>query len=135
MSTSVHRLRELAHVRAQKSKQISAAKLGIASIVVLTIVSGLAYASFSANQPVDHAVDYDASLVVHDQPLHAEHEMGNETASSIPFLPEGSPQPKIVIQQEFFDFKQVGPTEVVEHQFVIANEGEAPLTISQAFTT
>jgi hypothetical protein len=61
--------------------------------------------------------------------------MGNETAGLTMFLPEGGPQPKLVVTQDFFDFKQVGPTQIVEHQFVIANEGDAPLTISKAYTT
>src|SRR5690606_38916554 len=37
--------------------------------------------------------------------------------------------------ESFYDFGRIGPQEVVEQTFVIRNEGQAPLTISRAYTT
>jgi hypothetical protein len=54
---------------------------------------------------------------------------------SIPFLPQSDPQPKIVINEAFYNFGSLGLTDVVTRDFVIANVGEAPLTISRAYTT
>lgn len=134
MSFSGTKLREAAHLREQKSQQRKTTSILFGSGIVILIVAALWYSNTAASQPPDHFVDYDPSLVVYEQPLQAGHEM-SASPSIIPFLPEGGPQPKIVISQDFFDFKQVGATEVVEHEFVIANEGDAPLTISRAFTT
>ena len=135
MSFSSHKLREAAQQRAQRRQKISSVKLMIGSLIAILILGGLILSNVAASQPADHLVEYDPSLVVYDQPLQAGHEMTAPATGYIPFLPEGGPQPKIVIEQDYFDFKQVGATEVVKHEFVIANEGEAPLTISRAYTT
>lgn len=63
----------------------------------------------------------------------AVHEMG--AGPPIPFLPASGPQPQIVANEDFVDVGSVGPTEVVSLDFIIANTGEAPLTISRAYTT
>lgn len=68
-----------------------------------------------------------------DGPFVAEHEMGG--GQPIPFLPSRDPQPNIVVPESFYDFGRIGPQEVVEQTFVIRNEGQAPLTISRAYTT
>jgi hypothetical protein len=80
------------------------------------------------------AVSYDPADVVYDEGLRGVHEM-EPSQTPIPFLPKDGPQPKLVIPQDFWDFGQVGPTEVVDHTFVLRNEGEAPLTISRIYTT
>lgn len=80
-------------------------------------------------------LDYDPEDIVNDQPLHAVHEMEPFNPASISFLPKDGPQPKIAVSESFFDFGSVGATEVVQHDFVIANQGDAPLTISRAYTT
>ena len=73
--------------------------------------------------------------VVNDRPLHAVHEMEPYDPASIPFLPEGGPQPRISASETFYNFGSVGATEIVQHEFLIYNEGQAPLTISRAYTT
>jgi hypothetical protein len=89
---------------------------------------------FWRNRQASAAVfDFSAADIANDQPLHAVHEMG--TGLPTPFLPKGDPQPKIAIEERYFDFGTLDPTDVVTREFVIANVGEAPLTISRAYTT
>lgn len=78
-------------------------------------------------------IEYSAEDVAYDEPIHAIHEMG--AGPPIPFLPKDEAQPQIEVNERFFDFGSVGPTEVVTREFVIANMGDAPLTISRAYTT
>lgn len=73
--------------------------------------------------------------VVTDRPFTAIHEMEPFNPMSIPFLPESSAQPRISASETFFDFGSVGATEIVQHEFLIYNEGQGALTISRAFTT
>jgi hypothetical protein len=83
------------------------------------------------NATVD--IDYGPEDIAYDQPLHAVHEM--EAGPPIPFLPREGPQPKIAVNERFFDFGSIGATEVVTRDFVVANLGDAPLTVSRAYTT
>jgi len=78
---------------------------------------------------------YTTADVVYDQPMQAVHNMSGSGLDSIPFLPKDGPQPKIRLLEEFHNYGSIGSTEVVSHDFVIANQGDAPLTISQAYTT
>jgi len=80
-------------------------------------------------------ITYDPADVVYDEPLHAIHEMGGPTINQIAFLPKNGPQPMIIVSEEFYDFGVIGPSDVVSHDFVIANLGEASLTIHRAYTT
>jgi hypothetical protein len=80
------------------------------------------------------SIDYSPGDVVYGQPLHAVHEMGVQSPP-IPFLPAGGPQPRILLEENFYDFGVLGASDVVSKDFVIANVGEAPLTISRAYTT
>jgi hypothetical protein len=84
---------------------------------------------------VETAFAYSPEDVIYDQPLHAIHEMGPPSLATIPFLPKDSPQPKIAVSEDFYAFGSIGPTDVVTHDFVIANLGDAPLTIHRAYTT
>ncbi len=90
-------------------------------------------------QPGQNTRDFDiaSAPINYDQPLHAIHEMDEpgQPKKAIPFLPKDGPQPMILIPVTSYDFGQVGATEVVTHDFVIANIGEAPLTISRAYTS
>ena len=79
--------------------------------------------------------DYSVRDVSYEQPLDAIHEMSGNRLESIPFLPQDSPQPRITLVENFYDFGSVGPADVVRHDFVIINRGEASLTISRAYTT
>jgi hypothetical protein len=77
--------------------------------------------------------DYGPEDIAYDKPIQAVHEM--EAGPAIPFLPKNGPQPQIEINEVFHDFGIVGTTEVVTREFAIANMGQAPLTISRAYTT
>jgi hypothetical protein len=55
--------------------------------------------------------------------------------NSIPFLPQDGPQPKIAVSEDFFNFGSVGLKDMVTHDFALFNRGNAPLTISRAYTT
>lgn len=135
MTVSRSQLRETIQRRTQKRRR-HAQLIGLGSLVVIILLGAAIWmSSAAASQPVAHQVSYDASLVSNDHPLRAVHEMTGPSLASIPFLPDGGPQPQIVISDAFFDFKQVGSTEVVQHEFVIANQGDAPLTISRAYTS
>jgi len=76
-----------------------------------------------------------AASIVYGQPLHAVHEMNGAQLDRIPFLPEGSPQPKITVSENLFDFGKIGSKDIVTHDFKIYNQGNAPLTITRAYTT
>jgi hypothetical protein len=77
--------------------------------------------------------EYSPDDIVYDRPFQAVHDMG--AAPPIPFLPKDGPQPSIAVNERFFDFGTIGPTDVVTRDFVVANLGQAPLTISRAYTT
>ncbi|MEX2143737.1 MAG: DUF1573 domain-containing protein [Anaerolineales bacterium] len=135
MISSRKKQREIIHQRAERHKRRSRLIwLGSSALLFVILVSAI-WSSVAASQPADHRVDSDASQVVYDQPIQAVHEMTGSDLLSIAFLPADDPQPKIVFSEQFFDFKKVGYSEVVQHEFVITNGGEAPLTISRAYTT
>lgn len=76
---------------------------------------------------------YEPDDVAHEQPILAIHEMGE--GPEIPFLPRSQAQPKIQLPETSHNFGVVGTQDVVEREFIIRNTGDAPLTISRAYTT
>ncbi|NIM92781.1 MAG: DUF1573 domain-containing protein [Anaerolineales bacterium] len=108
-------------------------KFGVGAIFFsgLLLVSIAGWSLLNGQKAVE--IDYEEEDIVYDVPLHAVHEMGEGPA--IPFLPNDDPQPQIVVNERFYDFGSIGATDVVTHDFVIANTGDAPLTISRAYTT
>jgi hypothetical protein len=121
---------------ARRSRQKFAALIVIVAGLVLIGGSGLYW--LAAQRAVNPALDYRPEDIARDQPLRAVHEMdmpGMEMSKPIPFLPKGGPQPSIAIPVTFYDFGSIGPTDVVQRDFVIANRGQAPLTISRAHTS
>ncbi len=105
---------------------------------VLLAMAALGLILSSTGRGASAAIDYGPEDVSYERPILAVHEMdmpGMSMSPPIPFLPEGGPQPRIAVPETFYDFKTVGPTEVVRKEFVVANVGEAPLTISRAYTT
>lgn len=76
---------------------------------------------------------YSADEIAHARPFRAIHEMGGSVP--IPFLPKDQPQPKIVVPSTYSDFGVVGANAIVKRDFLVRNEGDAPLTISRAYTT
>ncbi len=99
--------------------------------VILVSVALLSYTNGTST--VGASSDYRPDEVAHDQPIVAVHEMGEGPA--IPFLPQDQPQPDIVLPQTKFNFGLIGAKDVVEQTFIVRNEGDAPLTISRAYTT
>ena len=102
-------------------------------VVALLIVAGSIYVYFSGTETVTAALDYEPEDIIYDQPIHAIHEMGD--GPPIPFLPKDQAQPAIAVSETSYDFGTIGTTDVVERTFVIFNTGDAPLTISRAYTT
>ena len=118
------------HQRQTQRRRITAAVVIVGGVVLLVAVGWM----LLNNRQTRAAIfDFSAADVANDQPLNAVHEMG--AGHPIPYLPKGDPQPKIAIEERFYDFGTLGPTDVVTREFVIANVGEAPLTISRAYTT
>lgn len=76
---------------------------------------------------------YTAEEIARAKPFRAVHEMGGSVP--IPFLPADRPQPRISVPSTYFDFGVVGPRAIVEREFLVRNDGDAPLTISRAYTT
>ncbi len=115
----------------QKKRKSSLGRYAVLAVALL-IVGGVAY-NYLWNPSATATISYDPEDVVYDQPFRAVHEM--KPGPKIPFLPVNQPQPKIVVPTNVHDFGSVGATAVVTHTFVIRNVGEAPLTISRAYTT
>jgi hypothetical protein len=123
-------IRECARNR-QQQKLFPAIVLAALGVILL----GAAWYFIADPGSARASFDYAANDIAHDQPIQAIHEMGGSTFEAVPFLPKEGPQPKIVVLEDFYNFGNVGPTEIITHDFVIANLGEAPLTISRAYTT
>ncbi len=130
-STSRREIRERARKRKQRKKLIPIVGLSIIGVLLIS----LSIIRVVNRPTVQAAVDYNPEDVSREQPLYAVHEMEPFDADTVPFLPEDGPQPAISIPKTFHDFGSVGPNQVVKQEFVIVNEGEAPLTISRAYTT
>ena len=135
MSKNKSNSRSAARQRASKRRQ----QKRFIQLVVM-VIAGVALIAagwyiFAGRNSAQAAIDYGPEDVVSDSPLHAVHEMEPSNLASIPFLPKKGPQPKIAIPEDFYSFGSVGATEVVQHEFAIANVGDAPLTISRAYTT
>ena len=115
--------------RAQRRRLLAGAAI-LGGLVLLIAGAGLWWQGRNA---AASAFDYGPEDIAYDKPLHAVHEMG--AGPPIPFLPSNGPQPRIAIDEPFYNFGSIGPSEVVKREFVIANLDEAPLTISRAYTT
>lgn len=132
-SVSRRAVREKARQRKQQRNSLFIV-MGLG--ILLLIVAGVWLILQNGAQGGPQAeIIYRPEDVVYDQPLHAVHEMEPFDPASIPYLPEGGPQPQIQVSETFHSFGVVGATEVVTKDFVIANTGDAPLTISRAYTT
>jgi hypothetical protein len=127
--------RKVLRERTRKKRQKRRNTLGLAVAGIGIILIGLAWYFIADPGSAQASFEYASDDIVYDQPIQAVHEMGGSGLGAVPFLPNDGPQPKIVILEDFYSFGSVGPTDVVSHDFVIANQGEAPLTISRAYTT
>lgn len=118
--------------RQKRQRRSQVLSLIVAALGVLLLGAGV-YLYVQQGQDAEASMDYTAADVSHEAPIVAQHEMG--AGPPIPFLPAGEAQPKIVVPETRFDFGRIGPQDVVERTFIVRNEGEAPLTISRAYTT
>lgn len=110
-------------------------KLALLVIGLVALLLGALYAVnyWSKTRASRTVPAYAAGDVATENPIRAGHEMGE--GPPIPFLPKDGPQPSISLSERSYDFGKIGPTDVVQRTFVIRNDGEAPLTISRAYTT
>ena len=120
-------------LQAQKQARRKNTIMAIVLTIAVLLVAGGLYAYFTGSQTAVAALDYDPEDIVYGDPIHAIHEMGE--GPPIPFLPRDQAQPTIAVSEKSYDFGSIGPKDVVERTFVIFNTGNAPLTISRAYTT
>ena len=130
--------RKIAHRKVRRAPAPAAARrmkpvrLWTGMAIVLAVIGG-AYLYLSQISAQQAPLEYAEEDVVRDQPIHAVHEM--RPGPPIPFLPSDQPQPRIVVPDTIHDFGRIGATSVVKYRFAVRNEGDAPLTISRAYTT
>jgi hypothetical protein len=123
-------IRERVRNRQKRQQRRQLAIIGIGALLLVAAI----YLSIEKN-PTSIDIEYKSEDIVYDNPLHAIHEMEGPTLSSISFLPKDGPQPKLAVTESTYNFRSIGADDVVQHDFVIANIGDAPLTISRAYTT
>ncbi len=121
--------------RAQKRRKQKRILPAIVLVVVGVGLVASAWYLLAGRSSAQTGIEINTEDVVKDQPLTAIHEMEPPSLASISFLPKDGPQPEISISEDFYDFGNIGPTDVVTYDFAIANTGEAPLTINRAYTT
>jgi len=120
-------------LQAQKQARRRNTIFGIVIATAILLIAGGLYAYFADSQTAAAALAYAPGDIVYGDPIHAIHEMGD--GPPIPFLPRDQAQPAIAVSEKSYDFGSIGPQDVVERIFVIFNTGDAPLTISRAYTT
>ncbi|MDW7754529.1 MAG: DUF1573 domain-containing protein [Brevefilum sp.] len=117
----------------RKNRQNAFTVSGIILVIAL-LIGGIVFLTVRA-RPAKISRDFDPEDIVHDQPLFAVHEMSVFDPDTIPFLPKDGPQPKIAFSENEHNFGVIGLKDVVTKEFIIANQGDAPLTIVNAYTT
>ena len=127
--------RQVIQERNRKKRQKQRLTIGLMVAGIGTILIGFAWYLIADPGSAQGRFDYSADDIVYQLPIQAVHEMGDNKLDAVTFLPKDGPQPKIILLEDFYNFGSVGPTELATHEFVIANQGEAPLTISRAYTT
>ena len=131
MNSVTYRKRQIKR-RRQQQRRKSTFSIAAAVLGILLLAAG-AYLYLQQDQGAAAALEYTAADVAHEQPFVAQHEMGE--GPPIPFLPANGPQPDVLVPETSYDFGRIGPQDVVERTFIVRNRGEAPLTISRAYTT
>lgn len=125
--------RKKRHERIPPRRQPKKRSVRAWAAIAVVLVVGAAFL-YLTTQPTGQAgLEYTPQDVVYDQPIHAVHEMKH--GPRIPFLSPDQPQPQIAVPENTHDFGRVKPTAVVTYTFPIFNTGDAPLTISRAYTT
>jgi hypothetical protein len=119
--------------RPKRKKNSGHHELAIALAMIGGVVALVFLGVFLANRPrAEAALEYDGEIV-RGRVLNAVHDMGE--GEPIPFLPAGGPQPNVEMAEAFHDFGRIGAKDVVTRTFLVRNTGDAPLTISRAYTT
>lgn len=132
MATRALSRKERIAIRRKKERRNQIAAM--ASVIVgIGLVVGALLALHGSGASELANFEYGPQDIATDSPFQAVHEM--QAGPPIPFLPKDGPQPQLAVGERFHDFGSVGPTEVVSREFVVANLGDAPLTISRAYTT
>lgn len=131
MNSALHRKQQIE--RSRRRQQRNGKSPVLVALAGILLILAAAIPLLQQRQSAAAAANFGDVDLADQGPFIAQHEMG--AGPPIPFLPTGGPQPAIVLPQTSYDFGRVGPTEVVEHTFVLRNDGDAPLTISRAYTT
>lgn len=108
-------------------------ELLIAVLLLAGILGLVGLGVYFAGRAADDAVGLAEGELAAGRPIQATHQMGD--SPPIPFLPQDGPQPNVAVAEAFHDFGGIGAKDVVTRTFVVRNTGEAPLTISHAYTT
>ena len=82
-------------------------------------------------------IQYRPSDVVYGEKISAVHSMiSSGYAQHSGFSPvSSSVKPEIQLSETYYDFGEVGAQQILTRTFVIANTGQSPLIIQQAYTT
>lgn len=103
----------------------------VGTLLVMAIAS--AALIWSERAAARAGIRFDPAELATGNPIRAAHQM--DAGAPITLLDPAGPQPKTSVPATFYNFGRIGPTDIVERTFVIRNDGEAPLTISNAYTT
>ena len=108
--------------------------ISFALVCIGVLLLGVSLYAYVAPAPAaTGSTKYDPNDVALEKPFLAVHEM--EDGPPISFLPANQAQPKIELPEKFYSFGTVSSQDIVEREFIIRNVGDAPLTISRAYTT
>lgn len=113
----------------KKTTSGSIMPMALLLVGAILIIFGLLVSYIGGNESAAYAEEDVAT----NRAILAVHEMGE--GPSIPFLDKNGPQPAIAIPEDSYSFGSIGAKDIVTHDFIIRNEGDAPLTISRAYTT
>jgi hypothetical protein len=119
--------------KSKRKKNAARSELVIALAMIGGVVALVFLGVFLANRPQAEVAPVIDGEIVRGQVITAVHEMGD--GEPIPFLPAGGPQPNVEVAESFYDFGHIGAKDIVTRTFLVRNTGDAPLTISRAYTT
>ena len=123
----------MTHNKRKQAKSGPELLIAVAAIGVVLLLVGLGVYWSGRTTPGAAAAEFPGETIATEKPLKAMHDMGGPSA--IPFLPQDGPQPNVDVPETFHDFGKIGPKDVVTRTFLVRNNGDAPLTISKAYTT
>ena len=122
-----------AHRKPNKKATRPEPLLALGALGAIMLLLGLGLATVRGERANVAAGNFPGETIATERPLRAIHDMGAPAA--IPFLPKDGPQPNVAVPATFYDFGRIGPKDVVTRTFLVRNNGDAPLTISRAYTT